>query len=103
VRQAGGHQCPLSLVPAPRRLLLVGEGAGIVTQIESIGCRLAQGDDSLLTWFVVTDSDGIEEHREGTLLDASELAAAHGLALVPTLGGWFKWVRDAGTFWVPHS
>ena len=88
--------------PAPYRLLRVGEGARIVAQIESISCRLAQGDDSLLAWFVVTDSDGIEEHRQGTLLDASELAAAHGLAIVPTSGGWFRWAQDAGTFWMPH-
>ncbi len=70
--------------------------------IESIACRLAEGDDSRLTWFVVTDTDGMEEHRRGTLLDASTLAAEHGLAIIPTVGGWFRWTRDAGTWWVPE-
>lgn len=71
-------------------------------QIESIVCRLAEGDDSRLTWFVITDTDGMEEHRQGTLLDASTLAREHGLAIIPTLGGWFRWMRDAGTWWVPE-
>jgi len=70
--------------------------------IESIACRLAEGDDSRLRLFIVTDSEGIEEHRQGTLLDASTLAGKHGLALVPASGGWFRWIRDAGTWWVPE-
>jgi len=45
-------------------------------------------------WFVVCYSDGDEEHREGTLLDASQLAATAGLAIVPTRAGFFQWVRN---------
>ncbi len=91
-------QMPLVLVLSEPQDPPVADGSEIL----SISCRLAEGDDSRLTSFVVTDSSGIEEHRQGTLLDASELAGAHGLALVPTSGGWFRWVRDAGTFWMPH-
>jgi len=70
--------------------------------VESVAGRLAPGDDSRLTWFVVTYADGDEEHREGTLLDASELASVHGLVIVPTARGSFRWVRDPGTWRVPH-
>ncbi len=73
-----------------------------MTEIERVTGRLAEGEDSRLTWFVVSFSDGMEEHRQGTLLDASELASAQGLVLVPTLGGWFQWVRDPGTWRSPH-
>jgi len=66
----------------------------VVTEIESIAGHLAAGDDSHLTWFVVCYSDGEEEHREGTLLDASELAAGAGLSIVPTRAGSFQWVRS---------
>jgi len=45
---------------------------------------------------MITYSDGVEEHRGGTLQDASELAAEHGLVMVPASGGWFQWVRDHG-------
>ncbi len=64
------------------------------SEIERIAGRLAAGDDSRLTWFVVSYSDGDEEHREGTLLDASELAAAARLTIVPTRAGSFQWVRE---------
>ncbi len=76
----------------------MAEGAAV----ESVAGRLAKGDDSTLTWFVVTYVDGDEEHREGTLLDASELASTYGLVIVPTARGSFRWVRDPGTWRVPH-
>lgn len=63
-------------------------------EIESIAGQLAKGDDSQLMWFVVCYSDGDEEHREGTLLDASELAATADLVIVPTRTGTFQWVRN---------
>jgi len=50
---------------------------------------------------MVTYADGIEEHRGGTLQDASELAAKNGLVMVPAVGGWFQWVRDHETWWDP--
>jgi hypothetical protein len=76
----------------------MSEGAAV----ESVAGHLAEGDDSTLTWFVVTYVDGDEEHREGTLLDASELASKYGLVIVPTPRGSFRWVRDPGTCRVPH-
>ena len=66
----------------------------MVADIESIAGHLAVGDDSHLTWFVVCYSDGEEEHRQGTLLDASELAAGAGLSIVHTRAGSFQWVRN---------
>jgi hypothetical protein len=63
-------------------------------EIERISGHLVPGDDSRLTWFVVAYSDGDEEYREGTLLDASQLAAKAGLVIVPTRAGYFQWVRD---------
>lgn len=63
-------------------------------EIESIAGHLAENDDSRLTWFLVCFSDGDEEYREGTLLDASELAATAGLVIVPTRAGSFQWVRS---------
>ena len=66
-------------------------------QIESIAGHLAEGDDLQLTWFVVTYADGDEEHREGTLHDATELAATAGLSVVPAPSKSFKWVRDSAT------
>jgi hypothetical protein len=64
-------------------------------EIESITGQLAAGDDSLLTWFIVGYTDGDEEHREGTLLDASVLAHAAGLTIVPTTrAGSFQWLRE---------
>jgi hypothetical protein len=67
-------------------------------EIESIAGLLGPGDDSQLTWFVVCYSDGDEEHREGTLLDASELASANGLDIVPTVARSFRWVRHPDTW-----
>ena len=64
------------------------------TDIEKISGHLAEGDDNRLMWFVVCFSNGDEEHREGTLLDASELAAEAGLTIVPTRAGTFQWVRE---------
>ncbi len=63
-------------------------------QIESIAGRLAEGDDLQLTWFVVTYSDGDEEHREGTLHDATDLAATAGLSVVAAPSRSFKWARQ---------
>jgi len=51
---------------------------------------------------MITYSDGVEEHRGGTLQDASELAAEHGLVMVPASGGWFQWVRDHEAWWDPR-
>jgi|GEM_PF-2080740 len=63
-------------------------------EIERIAGHLSAGEDSRLTWFVVSYSDGQVEHRAGTLFDASELAAAAQLTIVPTRAGFFQWVRD---------
>jgi hypothetical protein len=63
-------------------------------EIESVTGQLKAGDDSHLTWFIVGYTDGDEEHREGTLLDASELAHAAGLTIVPTRSGSFQWLRE---------
>ena len=63
-------------------------------EIESITGQLAAGDDSRLTWFIVGYTDGDEEHREGTLLDASELAHAAALTIVPTRAGTFQWLKE---------
>jgi len=70
----------------------------VEVQIESIAGVLEAGDDSVLTWFVVVYSDGDEEHREGTLLDASVLATTAGLDIVPTRAGTFRWVRSPETW-----
>ncbi len=66
--------------------------------IERIVARLAEGERRL-SHFVVTYADGVQEHRGGTLPDAIQLAAEHELKLVPTVGGWFHWVRDHETWW----
>jgi len=69
-------------------------------EIESIAGRRAEGGDSQSTWIVVTYSDGDEEHRQGTLVEATELASLHHLVVVPIHGRSFKWVRDPG-LWRP--
>jgi hypothetical protein len=43
---------------------------------------------------VVTYSDGDEEHREGTLEEATNLAATAGLSVAPASGKSFRWVRE---------
>jgi hypothetical protein len=63
------------------------------TEIESIAGHMADGDDAQLTWFVVTYSDGDEEHREGTIEEATSLAATAGLSVAPASGRSFRWVR----------
>lgn len=68
------------------------------SQIEWIVARLAIGDQRL-SKFMVTYSDGVEEHRGGTLLEASELAQEHSLVMVPSFGEWFQWVRDHEAWW----
>ena len=77
------------------------------SEIETIVAHLREDEKRLtlregekhLTRFVVTFTEGIEEHRGGTLQDARELATEHGLAMVPTVGGWFHWVRDHDAWW----
>ncbi len=64
-------------------------------QIESIAGHIAEGDDLQVTWFVVTYSDGDEEHREGTMREASDLAATAGLSSVAAPSRSFKWAREA--------
>ncbi len=66
----------------------------VEAQLQSIAARHLEGQNSRLMWLVLIYDDGIEEHRQGTLLDASELAAAHDLTIAPTTGGWFHWVRS---------
>jgi len=39
-------------------------------------------------------SDGDEEHREGTLVEASRLADQAGLIMVPTHGRAVRWIRN---------
>jgi len=71
------------------------------SEIERILVHLREGE-SRLSQFMITYSDGVEEHRGGTLQDASELAAEHGLVMVPASGGWFQWVRDHEAWWDPR-
>ena len=63
------------------------------SEIERIVARVAESERRL-SQFIITYTNGVEEHRDGTLLDAAELAAEQGLVMVPTVGGWFHWVRD---------
>lgn len=70
-------------------------------EIDSIAGHQANGDDND-QWFVITYSDGDEEHRQGTKLDASELASTHDLVAVPTSGRSFRWVRDPDTWRPSH-
>jgi hypothetical protein len=74
----------------------------VAEEIESVAGRVAAGEEDLLTWFVVTFSDGDEEHRQGTLLEAGELASTHDLIAVPTPARSFRWVRDPDIGRVPH-
>ena len=70
------------------------------SQIERIVGQLAEGERRL-TSFIITYVDGVQEHRAGTLDDAAELAVTQGLVMVPTVGGWFHWVRDPEGWWDP--
>jgi hypothetical protein len=65
----------------------------VAAEIESIAGHLATGDAGALMWFVIVYSDGDEEHREGTLVDATELASSAGLAVVPAPAGSYRWAR----------
>jgi len=48
-----------------------------------------------LTWFVIAYADGDEEHREGSLSDATEVARAVGLTVVATTQpGSFRWIKS---------
>jgi len=68
-------------------------------QIECIvaGLPCSEGDAGH-KHIVVTYTDGEMEHRAGELLDASTLAFLHGLTLLPTADGTFRWVREPGTW-----
>jgi len=66
----------------------------MAAEIESVTGPMATGENSALTWFVVSYSDGDEEYRQGTLLDASHLASTAGLHLDHTsVAGSFRWAR----------
>jgi len=68
----------------------------VVNEIESVAGRLTKVDLGLtLTWFVVSYADGDEEHREGSLSDATDVAIAAGLSVVtPTHPGSFRWIKE---------
>ena len=68
----------------------------VENEIESITGRLTRVGPSLaLSWFVVSYADGDEEYREGSLSDATDVAMAAGLTVVPpTHPGSFRWVRN---------
>lgn len=70
------------------------------SEIERIVAHLAVGETQL-SRFMITYDDGVEEHRGGTLHDASQLAQEHHLVMVPTTGGWFQWVLDHDAWWDP--
>jgi hypothetical protein len=74
-----------------------------VVEIESIAGRWSAGEDAQVTWFVITYSDGDEEHRQGTHHDASELASAAGLVIVPTAARSSRWMRSPAAARIPHS
>jgi hypothetical protein len=74
----------------------------VAVVIESIAGRWPAGDDTPLAWFVVTYSDGDEEHRQGTHEDASELAGRAGLVVVPASARSSRWARSPETWRVPH-
>ena len=80
----------------------VSQEGSVPVEIESIAGSRATDDDSHMTWFVVTYSDGDEEHRQGTIEDASELASTHDLVVVPSPGRSFRWVRDPGAWRPSH-
>jgi len=54
---------------------------------------LVPGEDGL-TSFVITYTDGTEDHRRGTLLDVSRLASTTGLHLAHSSPGTFRWARS---------
>jgi hypothetical protein len=62
-------------------------------RVDSVVAGLRGDEDSWHTHIVVTYEDGATEHRQGSLFDASELAAAHGLTLVPSPDDSFRWAR----------
>ena len=71
--------------------------ASVTGVIESIAGHLAMGPDGLV-WFVITYCDGNEEHRQGTLLEASHLASSAGLHLAPSGAGTFRYIGKAKTW-----
>lgn len=62
--------------------------------IECITGSTSYGEDDHLISFVVTHSGGTEEHRQGSLLEVSRVAAMAGLHLVNASPGSFRWARD---------
>ena len=59
-------------------------------QVVSVAAGPADGSTGLRN-IVVTYKDGTAEQREGSLLNASELAYAHGLTMVPTSDETIRW------------
>jgi hypothetical protein len=74
----------------------------VAVEIESVAGRVMAGGEGLVTWFIVTYSDGDEEHRQGTLLEANDLASTHHLVAVPAPARSFRWVRDPDTERAPR-
>jgi hypothetical protein len=74
----------------------------VAVVIESVAGRWPVGDDTPLAWFVVTYSDGDEEHRQGTHDDASQLACTAGLVVVPAPARSSRWARSPEAWRVPH-
>ncbi len=70
--------------------------------IDGIEAHLSEGALGTLRSFVIINTDGSRENRDGTLRDASAMASEHGLVMVPTVGGWFQWVRDHESWWDPR-
>jgi len=73
-----------------------GYGVFVADEIESITGRLTGvGADVDLTWFVVSHADGGEEVRRRSPWDATDLASAAGLTVLPPVRpGTFRWVRE---------
>jgi len=62
-------------------------------RVDFIVAGLPGNKDSWRKRIVITYSDGTTEEREGSLLDASELAFSHGLTMVPTPDETLRWER----------
>jgi hypothetical protein len=61
--------------------------------IECITGSAAYDEDGLIS-FVVTHSDGTDEHRQGSLIEVSRVAATAGLHLMNATPGSFRWARS---------
>jgi hypothetical protein len=62
---------------------------------------IAEGVGTGHVHYVLTYSDGETEQREGTLVDASELARSSGLRLVHSADDSILWKRDPDASWRP--